>query len=241
MKFKARVRENTGRTVHSQGTIVDGKLVHARQMPLAAWVELVEDEEHYFLYRLTLLGESAGDTWHETLKEAKAQAESEFGIQESDWKVGLQIWDREVIAKGPDLKGAVQDVPDTGAHPGENNLEWILRMLLKHLQALAADVETMLLAYPPGCGAVDELVNGFAHYLECSKAVVEEGLVGEGYLDKARLVDQKLTEMSDRHDPMLWTDDALRSKLEWVEVRRLAKEALTAMGYELEPPPPGSM
>lgn len=241
MKLKARVRRVTGRTVHSVGSIIDGQPVSVESMPPAYWVELIEEDGHYFMYRLTESGEFAGDTWHETLQAAKAQAKSEYEIQESDWKPGINIWDHDAIAKGPELKGTVQDVPDTARRPDETNLEWALRMLLKHLQALAAEPDTMLLSYPSRAAAVDELVNDFAHYLECSKGVIEEGLVSDDYLDRARLVDNKITELSNRHDPKLWTDDALQTRQEWVEIRRLAKEALMAMGYDLEPPPRGSM
>lgn len=241
MKLKAWVRQRTGQTVHSEGTIIDGQPEAVEGMPPAHWVELVQEDGNYFLYRLTVSGDFAGDTWHETLQGAKAQAKSEFGIQESDWKTGILIWDHEAIAKVPELKGDVQDVPDAGLRADETNLEWALRMLLKHLQTLAADPDTMLLAYPPKASAVDELVNDFSHYLEYSKGVIAEGLVGEDYLDKARLVDDKITEVSDRHDPKYWTADALRTRQEWIEIRRLAKEALKAMGYDLEPPPRGSM
>jgi hypothetical protein len=241
MKLKACVREHTGRTVHSVGTIVDGKLVPVEKLQPASWVELDEADEHFFLYRFSQAGDPVGDTWHETLKDAKKQAHSEFGIQESDWMVVIRLWDVEAVAKGPKLEGGVQDVPDSRFRPGETDLEWGVRMLLQHLQTLAADAETLLRAYPPNCDAVSELVNGYAHYLELSKAVVEQGLVGEGYWDKARLVERTIMDMSDRYDPELWTDDALRSKPEWEEIRRLAKEALAAMGHEFEPPPAGSM
>jgi hypothetical protein len=207
----------------------------------ATRIELDHVDDHFFLHRFDQDGESVGDTWHETLEAAKAQAKEALGVQESDWKVGLKVWDYDAIAKGPDLRGAIQDVPDTGSRLGETSLEWSVRMLLKHLQALAADAETMLLAYPAKCAAIDELVNDFALYLESSKPLIKEGMVSHEYLDKAHRVDQKITEMSERHDPKLWTNDALRDNLEWEEVRRLAKEALAAMGYDLEPPPPGSL
>lgn len=230
MKLKARVREITGLNIHSEGA-----------MPPADRVELVEEDGHYFLCRLTQDGCSAGDTWHETLAGAKSQAKAEYGIQDSGWKLDIQIWDHQSIAEGPQLKGTIQDVPDSGARAAESTLEWAVRMFLKHLQTLAADPEILLRAYPPQSCAVDELVNDFAHFLELSHGVVKGGLVSEGYLDKAHMVDQRITDMSERHDLTLWTHDALRTKHEWTDVRRLARQALMGMGYELEPPPPRSM
>jgi len=66
---------------------------------------------------------------------------------------------------------------------------------------------------------------------------VKEGLISQEMLDRALAVDSKFGEMSDRYDPSLWEDEAVATREEWGEVRRLAKDALTAMGYDLEPPP----
>ncbi len=38
------------------------------------------------LYRYTAQGEFAGDTWHQTLEDAKAQAAAEYGEALSDWQ-----------------------------------------------------------------------------------------------------------------------------------------------------------
>src|SRR5262245_56636626 len=111
MKLKAHVRGHSGRTVHSVGTIADGKQIPLGNMQPAVCVELDQVDEHFFLYRFDQAGESVGDTRHETLNEAKAQAKFEFGIQESDWKVGVRIWDHDAIARGPELKGAIREVP----------------------------------------------------------------------------------------------------------------------------------
>jgi hypothetical protein len=153
----------------------------------------------------------------------------------------LRIWDYEAIAMGPELKGEIQDVPDTGIRPNETNLEYLFRMLLKQLQTLAADTDTMLRAYPSNCAAIDELVSDFSHYLECTKELIEERLVEEEFFRGARVLENRIFELSERRDPKYWTDEALRHGPEWVEIRRLAKEALASMGYDLEPPPPRSM
>jgi len=206
--------------------ILDGKPIPVEDMPPAAGVELVQEGEHYYLYRVASTGEAAGDTWHESMKHAKDQAAFEYEIQESDWKLAIPIWD--------------EWKPPNDVLSEDQNLEWALKMLLQHLQALAADADTLLRAYPPDCDAVNELVNDFDHFLRCSGTAVQHGLVGEGYFDQAHLVDRKLDEMSQRHKPGLWTAEALRTKVEWSEVRLLAELALKSMGYDLEPPPPRS-
>ncbi len=122
--------------------------------------------------------------------------------------------------------------------PGESETGWLLRMLLQDLQTLASDAETLLNAFPPMIPAADEVALEFADHLEFAQRFVEGGLITQGMLERVRTVDRLLSEMSVRHDVSLWTDEAVRERHEWKEVRRLAGEALAAMGYKLEPPPP---
>jgi hypothetical protein len=175
------------------------------------------------------------------MKGAKAQALEEFGIRDSDWMLEIDPWDYQAIAKGPELKGNVQDVPDTGARPGESTLEWALRMLVKHLQALAAEADTLLRAYPPNAAALDELVNDYDHYLNLSMRAVAEGFLCREYFDPAMGVNEKIDKMSGRRKAHLWTEDGLRQSLEWAALRQSAVEALRTMGFDLELPPPLSM
>jgi len=152
-----------------------------------------------------------------------------------------RIWDHEAIEKNP---GAWETpVPDSGMRPGETNTEWRLRSLLRDLQAWAAEPEILLQAFSfPGPDYVaDDLAEDFAFHVELAERCVQEGLISQEMWNHARAVDAKLEEMSKRHDPSLWTDEALRGGQDWVEVRRLAREALRVMGYDLEPPPPRPM
>ena len=153
----------------------------------------------------------------------------------------IRIWDYEEIEKNRSLP---RDwLPDTAMRSGESNTEWRFRMLLRDLQALAAEPEILLQAFSfPGPDYVaDDLAEDFAFHVELAERCVQEGLISQEMWNHARAVDAKLEEMSKRHDPSLWTDEALRGGQDWVEVRRLAREALRVMGYDLEPPPPRSM
>jgi len=128
--------------------------------------------------------------------------------------------------------------PDSTTRPGESNTEWLLRMLLQDIQTLASDAEDLIRAYPPMISAADEVVSDLFDHLEFAERFVQEGLVTQGMLDKVKAVDAVIHEMSDRHDGSLWTDDAVRTRGEWREIRLLAREALASLGYDLEPPPP---
>jgi hypothetical protein len=119
----------------------------------------------------------------------------------------------------------------------ERETDWRLRDILEDLQALATDAETLIKAFPPMIPAADEVANEFDDHLYFAERLVDEGLITREMMEHVRAVDRFLSEMSDRHDDSLWTDEALRTRKEWDEVRRLAREALAAMGCELEPPP----
>jgi hypothetical protein len=148
----------------------------------------------------------------------------------------IRIWDTEAIARG-----SGPDVPDTERRPGEGSGEWEVRMLLKHLQVLASEPDAVFAAYPEDCDVAEVLPDDFSEYLGRCWWVVRDGLVPQDYLDAAKLVERQLDEMYDREDPALWTREALRRRPEWAGLRRIAADALAAMGYELEPPPPRSM
>jgi hypothetical protein len=55
-------------------------------LPAPTWVELVEENGGFYLYRLDDRGHCIADTWHQTVEEAKAQANFEYEIREEDWQ-----------------------------------------------------------------------------------------------------------------------------------------------------------
>ena len=85
MNLKAYVVRVTGKTVHSIGEIVEGNVVPKQRMPDAAWVVIEEMNGSCYLYRYSKTGDEVGDTWHETVDEAKGQAEFEYDIRDADW------------------------------------------------------------------------------------------------------------------------------------------------------------
>src|SRR5690606_17290127 len=44
-------------------------------------------DDDFLLFRFTETGEYAGDTWHQSIEEAKAQAEFEYGLAGDAWQV----------------------------------------------------------------------------------------------------------------------------------------------------------
>lgn len=53
--------------------------------PLAYWVEIVAVDSGFSLQRYGQDGRFCGDTWHQSIEEAKEQASFEFNTNEGDW------------------------------------------------------------------------------------------------------------------------------------------------------------
>ena len=146
---------------------------------------------------------------------------------------------------------------DTKRQPSESSAEYVLRMLIMDLQLLASDSEALIRHYYPPDDvirqharpeaniayewkeyAADDLANDFDTRLEMVEQSGARRLISPEMLEKIRVVNAKLGEMSGLHDEELWTDAALHTRAEWKEIRNLAKEALDAMGQKPESPPP---
>jgi hypothetical protein len=85
MRLRAAVRKVTGNTAHLRGMRRAGDL-EMTPLPDPQAVEVVEQDGAIYLLRLDDRGECLADTWHETVEAAKAQANFEFGIEDSEWK-----------------------------------------------------------------------------------------------------------------------------------------------------------
>lgn len=85
MKWFAEVKSK-GRTDHLVGRLENGRPVREDKLPLAERVEIEETDEGVYLLRFDRLGQSAGDTWHQSVAEARRQATFEFGLQDDDWR-----------------------------------------------------------------------------------------------------------------------------------------------------------
>lgn len=86
VRLKADVKGATGRTKHFLGTLVEGTLVKTEQRPVPAWVEISKEGGAFYLFYFGADGTCLTDTWHQTLDEAKHQAELEFAISAAEWQ-----------------------------------------------------------------------------------------------------------------------------------------------------------
>jgi len=90
-KYTARVTRIVKRGMHRIGSVTeDGRGAAVGVLPEPDRVEIqVETGANGWcmMIRYTDSGEFCGDTWHKTLRDAFAQATSEFGLAEADFSV----------------------------------------------------------------------------------------------------------------------------------------------------------
>ena len=85
--LRAIVTESNGKTQHGLGRIgVRGPEVE-KILAVPATVEIQAEKSGFLLLRFDSSGQFSGDTWHQTLEEAKEQARVEFNISDSDWEM----------------------------------------------------------------------------------------------------------------------------------------------------------
>ena len=87
MKYVAHVKTLL-RSIHSVGSIREGTLETGARLPHPDRVEIQLQggpQNPCSIYRYTNSGDFCGDTWHQNLADAFAQAEYEYGLSESDF------------------------------------------------------------------------------------------------------------------------------------------------------------
>lgn len=86
MKLKAKVEFVTGNASAFLGEIKDGVPVEREKLATPSSIVIQKEDEGFLLLRYDALGEWVGDTWHESIEAAKAQAKFEFDVNEGDWQ-----------------------------------------------------------------------------------------------------------------------------------------------------------
>ena len=84
-KLHATVRKSTEQTKHSIGILGPDGPNATSEMPVAVKLEISADDNGVFLIRFDKNGTFCGDTWHQSIDDAKEQASFEFSVADSDW------------------------------------------------------------------------------------------------------------------------------------------------------------
>jgi len=90
----------------------------------------------------------------------------------------IRIWNYEEVAKN--TRPNYMTVPDSAIRPGESEAEWLLRMLLRDLQALAAESRIQIAAHTNFVPVADELANSLEEHVRHAPLCVEQGLISQG-------------------------------------------------------------
>ena len=83
--LSAKVQHLTGATKHTVGVLSANGPKPMLELKKAVTVEITANEEGVFLFRFDRDGTFCGDTWHQSVVDAKKQAKAEFNILETDW------------------------------------------------------------------------------------------------------------------------------------------------------------
>ncbi len=112
----------------------------------------------------------------------------------------------------------------------------LMTRLQHSLQALAVPADLQLGLFPDFVCKVDALALDFDHWRLCVVDNFQARLTDQQKTLLATL-DSRLEAMSGPERAPLWTEEALRTRSEWEDVRHLAQETLVTFGWEGDVPP----
>jgi hypothetical protein len=116
----------------------------------------------------------------------------------------------------------------------ETQRSWHFRQFRRSLQDLADAGSDQLALFPDQAAKPDELAWAFEHWATIVRAT-DESELSATQADAVAALQAKLKTMSrdgGEFGADLWTESALRSSEQWLEVRKLATAALTAFGWQ---------
>ena len=123
----------------------------------------------------------------------------------------------------------------------EANRDGVRDQFLWSLQALACDADAQLSLFPDFVCKADELAHDYGHWSE----FVRSRFAGEfsgAQLAILQQIDDRLDAMGNggtEFEEELWSENALRMRPQWEELRTLARLALAKLGWPTETPPWG--
>lgn len=113
---------------------------------------------------------------------------------------------------------------------------WTLIRLKHSVQALALSADLQCDLFPDFVCKADELALDFDHWRLCATTNYKDDLT-ETQKEKLSALDNTFDQMSGPANADYWTEKALHLRLEWEQIRVLARDALDAFGWSLEIPP----
>ena len=127
------------------------------------------------------------------------------------------------------------------SHVDKDRCRGVRNQFCWSLQALASDAEDQLALFPTFVCKADELALDYDHWSEVARSLLADEFSPD-QLAALTAIDGRLTAMSCggvEFEEDLWSEDALRARPQWEEVRSLARSALACFGWPAERPPQG--
>lgn len=112
-----------------------------------------------------------------------------------------------------------------------------LRALEWSVTAIAQSAEIQIDLFPAFACAADELALDFDEAFQRVKSLKMQDKIEATAWRELETLDTSLEKISGPERAEYWTDDALRTRVEWEELRGLAKLIAYEMDWSLAPPP----
>jgi hypothetical protein len=108
-------------------------------------------------------------------------------------------------------------------------------MLKQALRVASLPADQQIASFPKGTPVPDSIAG---HFFNWSRSLIRhaDSAITDEQRSALSALDARLNEMSERHerDKELWTEEGLRSRPEWKEVRRDARKTLESFQWPLE-------
>lgn len=117
----------------------------------------------------------------------------------------------------------------------EETWQNVLKRMKYQLQALAMPADIQLGLLPDFLCKADELALDYGHWCLCLLSN-DYGKLTQPQRSALTRLDNYFEKISGQVNAHLWTDEAIRTRSEWTEIREMAAELLVIFGWPVEIP-----
>lgn len=108
-----------------------------------------------------------------------------------------------------------------------------MSQLLKSVRRAALPAEEQIASFPNGVAIEDEIAIDFDSYCQWALEGYQAPKLSNEQRTSLLALNTRLDEMSGQQNADLWTDDALRTRAEWEQVRSDARKILDVFGWSM--------
>jgi hypothetical protein len=108
-----------------------------------------------------------------------------------------------------------------------------MTQLRKSVQLAALPAEEQIASFPKGVAIEDEIAIDFDSYCQWALEGYQAPDLSSEQRSSLLALNTRLDQMSGQKNADLWTDDALRTRAEWEQVRNDARKILAVFGWPM--------